>query len=317
VAVIIPAYNAEKTIGAAVWSALAQPEVAELVVVDDGSSDATREAACGCDDGTRRLQVITQANAGPSAACNRGVALTTAPVWCVLDADDAFAPHRIAALLEGVGEHWDLAADALVFRFPDGEQRALRPSLDIETLTLTSFVRGNIPQRKTPRSELGYLQPLKRRAFFDELGLRFDPSVRFAEDYMFYAIALAQGARFLWTTGTGYIANVTPGSLSHSPTTADYERLIRFDQELLERRSPAASSALRAHARMMRLKAQYIRIEAALAAGQRWRGLSMAFADPSTTGFVFNHRWRPVLSRRLKRLARFRPPEEAAPSFAE
>ena len=88
VAVIVPVFNAEQTITAAVRSALREPEAREVVVVDDGSDDDSAELAAGCDDGSGRLRVIRQANRGPSAAFNRGVEASSADYVCRLDADD-------------------------------------------------------------------------------------------------------------------------------------------------------------------------------------------------------------------------------------
>ncbi|WP_337184212.1 glycosyltransferase, partial [Shinella sp.] len=69
VCVIIAARNAEQTIGRAVRSALAEPEVDEVVVVDDASDDRTMAAAAAADDTTRRLDIIRfRTNRGPSAA---------------------------------------------------------------------------------------------------------------------------------------------------------------------------------------------------------------------------------------------------------
>jgi succinoglycan biosynthesis protein ExoU len=69
VAVVIAAHEAGKFIGRAVRSALAEPEVAEVFVVDDASTDDTVAATHAADDGSGRLVVLQQpANLGPGAA---------------------------------------------------------------------------------------------------------------------------------------------------------------------------------------------------------------------------------------------------------
>jgi len=315
VAVIIAAYNAEATIKAAIDSALRQREVVEVVVVDDGSRDRTGEVARGCDDGTGRLRLVRQENAGPSVARNVGLATTSAPLWCVLDADDTFAPGRFRRLFEEVGYNWDMAADGVEFHLTDGSREYLdAASGGVRHLSLAAFVSGNVSRRKRPRCELGYLQPVKRRAFFEAHRLHFDGAVRFAEDYALYTRALACGARFVCIGSPGYIANVTPGSLSHSQTAADYESLIRFDREMLTARSPAEQRAFRRHMRMMRLKAAALKVEAALGERRFGAALAHAFRDHHCAGFVFNHRYRPRLARVLKRWAGLDPHRELFPS---
>ena len=59
VCVIIAAKDAAATIQRSVRSALREPQVAEVVVVDDGSTDATAKKALAADDGTDRLRVLT------------------------------------------------------------------------------------------------------------------------------------------------------------------------------------------------------------------------------------------------------------------
>lgn len=101
VAVVIPAYNHARYVAEAVASAAAQGGcVAEIVVVDDGSSDATAEVVRGIAE--PRLRLITQTNSGPSAARNRGWRSTSSPWIFFLDADDTLAPDALPALLSAV-----------------------------------------------------------------------------------------------------------------------------------------------------------------------------------------------------------------------
>src|SRR5262245_48322064 len=99
VCVIIAARNASATIARAVRSALRERQVAEVVVVDDGSTDATADAAYDADDGSGRLKLLVLSkNRGPAAARNHAIARSSAPLIAVLDADDFFLPGRFDAL---------------------------------------------------------------------------------------------------------------------------------------------------------------------------------------------------------------------------
>jgi glycosyltransferase involved in cell wall biosynthesis len=103
VTVIIPAYNAERYIGAALASIERQTlRDVEVLLVDDGSSDGTiREAERFA--GVLDLKIIRQPNAGPAAARNRGIRQARGRFCAFLDADDIMLPERLqeqAALLE-------------------------------------------------------------------------------------------------------------------------------------------------------------------------------------------------------------------------
>jgi glycosyltransferase involved in cell wall biosynthesis len=86
ISVVIPAYNAERFIEHAIESVHAQTlPAAEVIVVDDGSSDRTAEAARDL-----RARVISQPNRGLSAARNAGIKAATQPWVALLDADDVW-----------------------------------------------------------------------------------------------------------------------------------------------------------------------------------------------------------------------------------
>ena len=98
VSVIIPAYNAELWIAESIGSVLAQTwRELEVIVVDDGSQDATPEMVAGIDD--PRVRLIRQENRGQCAALNRGVAEAQGDFIKFLDADDWLNPEHLAAQL--------------------------------------------------------------------------------------------------------------------------------------------------------------------------------------------------------------------------
>ena len=101
VTVVIPCFNHGRFLGEALASALAQsagrPRIA---VVDDGSTEgATQRALEALPEG---VELIRQANAGPAAARNAGIARTDSPYLLMLDADDRLPPDALAAMLEAL-----------------------------------------------------------------------------------------------------------------------------------------------------------------------------------------------------------------------
>lgn len=114
VCIIIAAKNAADTIARAVASALAEPETAEVVVIDDGSTDDSASVARAADDETGRLKVVRfEENRGPAAARNHAIAISHSPLIGVLDADDFFFPGRLGQLLSQDG--WHFIADNIAF----------------------------------------------------------------------------------------------------------------------------------------------------------------------------------------------------------
>ncbi len=101
VSVVVPAHDAETTVEAAIRSALAQtcpPD--EIVVVDDGSTDATATVVRRI-GGTVRL--VSQPQGGPSAARNAGVAASCGEWLAFLDADDEWHPEKLERQLRLAG----------------------------------------------------------------------------------------------------------------------------------------------------------------------------------------------------------------------
>lgn len=102
VSVVIAAYDAEKTLGAAVASALGQAvRPAQVIVVDDGSQDGTASVAASFPE----VLLVKQDNQGPSAARNTGIANVTQPWVAFLDADDVWLPDKLTRQLAASARH--------------------------------------------------------------------------------------------------------------------------------------------------------------------------------------------------------------------
>jgi succinoglycan biosynthesis protein ExoU len=239
IAIIVAACNASATIARAVRSALAEPEVSEVIVVDDASGDNTVAIAHTADDKSGRLKILTQPkNTGPAAARNRALRESRADWIGILDADDFFMPGRIGKLL-AYADRADFIADDACQVFEDaldGPRKSLLglPLTAAHQVGFAEFVLSNVTDTKRPRGELGFLKPLMRRSFLAGHGIEYREALRLGEDYELYARALAMGAYFWLTPIQGYVSVVRPNSLSGRHTEKDLLMLRDSDRLLGE-----------------------------------------------------------------------------------
>jgi len=109
VVVVIPCFNEGEPLRDAAASTLAEPRVAERIVVDDGSTSELTHAILG-ELEQQGFRVIRQANSGPSAALMAGVAASSAPYVFRLDSDDLAEPGAIGDLADALDAHPEAAA---------------------------------------------------------------------------------------------------------------------------------------------------------------------------------------------------------------
>lgn len=207
VSVIVPAYNAERTIIDTVASVLCQSESRiEVLVVDDGSSDRTPELVSGLSD--RRLRLIRQENAGVSAARNRGAREARGRFLAFLDSDDTWDPAKIEAEVStleaepdaGLAYCWTRRVDLQGRQLGAGGARIEARGSVFERLILGNFIGGGCPF-------------LVRREVFERVG-GFDESIRTAEDWDFY-LRVARIAQISCVPRVLVDYRVHPGSKSH------------------------------------------------------------------------------------------------------
>ena len=124
VSVVIPTYNQARYLGDCIDSVLAQSYAAiEIVVVDDGSTDATPNVLAGYGD---RINQIRQTNHGAASALNRGIRASRGAFVCWLSSDDAFTPDKIARQVTAFRDEPSLGLSFMGFDTVDADARESR-----------------------------------------------------------------------------------------------------------------------------------------------------------------------------------------------
>lgn len=184
VSIIVPAYNAEKYLKRALESIFLQTyKNIEIIVVDDGSADRTGEIArFFAEKGAR---YIRQENKGVAAARNTGIRTANGEYIAFLDADDMYAPEKIAKEVKFLKDHpeFDLVYCNTKHFFeekPDVFYKLKRPFYSGEVFE--KLLRGSFGQSNTV---------LIPKRIFEKVGF-FDESSRHSEEWdMFLRIARA------------------------------------------------------------------------------------------------------------------------------
>lgn len=229
VSVIIPAWNASAYIDEALGSLAAQTLGDwEALVIDDASTDDTIARVAAAAERDPRVRLIRQqANAGPSAARNRGIAEARGTFIALLDADDAYEPARLANLVALAERHKAEMASDNLWLMPEADPAAAHAMIPASVLdgeralTLTEFIQRNVADPRYPGLNLGFLKPIVRRDFWTGSGLYYDERVRFAEDFSLYVDCFRKGARWWMMDAPTYRYRVRGDSLTQVQTVGD------------------------------------------------------------------------------------------------
>lgn len=172
VSVIVPAFNAERTIDRTLLSVRAQTHAdLEIIVVNDGSSDGTvaRVLAQAAQD--PRIRLVSQPNGGVAAARNRGIVESRANYIAPVDADDLWHPDKIARQLSEIDGQDGVGLVATAYCVIDEHDRVLAEV-------------GGRPPRRTGFKDLcrrnfigNGSSALMRRSIVEQVG-GYDPTLR-------------------------------------------------------------------------------------------------------------------------------------------
>lgn len=142
VSVIVPSYNHAHFLPQAVQSVFDQTmQEFEIIVIDDGSTDNTREVAQSYTDG--RFKYIYQENRGLSASRNTGLGVARGEYVAFLDADDIFMPNKLQAQLDGFEAHpsCGMMLGGYYALNEQGEPvKAIEPWTDVPTLEIENWL---------------------------------------------------------------------------------------------------------------------------------------------------------------------------------
>src|SRR6266516_3827397 len=204
VSILITAYNAEKTIGYTLESAIAQTwQRKEIIVVDDGSTDRTAEVAQQFKD----VRVVSTENHGLSGAQNNAFPLSQGDYIQYLDADDLLAPDKIerqlAALRELDSKRVLLSSPWAPFYYRTRHARFVRNSLWQDLSPVEWLLRKMRENLHMPNATWLLSRELAEAAGPWDTRLDFDQD----GEYFCRVLLASEGTRFVPGTGIYYRAS--------------------------------------------------------------------------------------------------------------
>lgn len=209
VSIIVPVYNAEKYIVKCVSSIKNQSyEDIEVIIVDDGSTDASYELAKFAIDNDLRFRLIRQNNMGVSVARNNALKISTGEYIAFVDSDDWIEKEYIEVLLNNAYEHnVKISCSAMCFDLNGITERPhIFEDKTVEAIEALDF--------KSKYYLTGIGGKLFHKSLFDKCS--FLPQITLSEDTYLYMVFVDQEGKVFWTNRSMYHYFMNDSSATHS-----------------------------------------------------------------------------------------------------
>lgn len=232
VSIIVPVYNAEKTIGRCIDSILGQQYTDfELLLVDDGSKDGSGAICDSYALADSRVQVIHKENTGVSDTRNIGISRARGAYLQFLDSDDWITPDATKLLVEAAGEH---NCDLVISDFYRvvGERVSRKGDIDEDRVLTREEYAAHMMEQPADFYYGVLWNKLYRRDIVESHRLRMDPELSWCEDFMFNLEYIRHAQRFYALQVPIYYYVKTKGSLASQ--SLSISKTIRMKLMLFE-----------------------------------------------------------------------------------
>ena len=199
VSVVLPFYNAHAFLTEAIESILSQDmESFELILVDDGSTDRSLDIAKKYKDADARVRIITENNAGPATARNKGLTRARGKYVIFLDADDFYEPTLLSSLYQ-MAENDSLDIAICEFDVFNAKKNCFEENVKSDHHDLLEggkvISKSEYPDHILQCTTAFVCNKLFRRDFLFENKISFNTELKIFEDVYFVSAALATAVR--------------------------------------------------------------------------------------------------------------------------
>ncbi|RLA70015.1 MAG: hypothetical protein DRG24_07575, partial [Epsilonproteobacteria bacterium] len=200
ISVIIPLYNTQKYIGAALQSVLAQSKKnVQLIVVDDGSTDESVKIVGAFQKEHNSIELYRQKNAGPASARNHGMKRAKGKYLMFMDSDDLLPPDALEDLYVSISKNSAEITIGMMISFRGARQwipKRMQPFIDLEAEGMNL---GSFPELI---NNVSPCNKLYRKDFILKYTLHFFEDAHLSEDLYFVVNA------FLNASSVNVIPNI-------------------------------------------------------------------------------------------------------------
>ena len=232
VSIIVPVYNAEKTIGRCIDSILGQQYTDfELLLVDDGSKDGSGAICDSYALADSRVQVIHKENTGVSDTRNIGISRAAGVYLQFLDSDDWITPDATKLLVETARDH---DCDLVISDFYRvvGERVSRKGDIDEDRVLTREEYAAHMMEQPADFYYGVLWNKLYRRDIVADHHLQMDPEISWCEDFMFNLEYIRHAQRFYALQVPIYYYVKTKGSLASQ--SLSISKTIRMKLMLFE-----------------------------------------------------------------------------------